>query len=272
MLAPVLHRFCGLDIGIKVRRRGFFPQGGGELTTTVGPARPGATGKPLSPIVLERRGAVTSIAGVACVGGGVLAAEAEAMVGAATAALRAGLGAAEATAAGSAAGAAAGVAEVPIDIAVDVDDSSHSSGGGLTLWATTDSGSVLAGSALLELPRASHKRPRGGGGRGGGKATPLGVGLGADVGTAAAESLLKELRTGGAVDEHLADQLVVFMALAAGRSSVLTGPLSLHTRTAIHFATALTGAKMMVEDLAQDPPGRHVIRCEGIAFLNGAGS
>ena len=268
----MLHRFCGLDIGIKVRRRGFFPQGGGELTATVGPARPGATGKPLKPIVLGRRGAVTSIAGVACVGGGVLAAEAEAMVGAATAALRAGLGAAEATAAGSAAGAAAGVAEVPIDIAVDVDDSSHSSGGGLTLWATTDSGSILAGSALLELPRASHKRPRGGGGRGGGKATPLGVGLGADVGTAAAESLLKELRTGGAVDEHLADQLVVFMALAAGRSSVLTGPLSLHTRTAIHFATALTGAKMMVEDLAQDPPGRHVIRCEGMGFLNGAGS
>ena len=272
----MLHRFCGLDIGIKVRRRGFFPQGGGELTATVGPARPGATGNPLSPILLERRGAVTSIAGVACVGGGVLAAEAEAMVGAATAALRAGLVAAEATAAGSAAGAAsgaaAGVAEVPIDIAVDVDDSSHSSGGGLTLWATTDSGSVLAGSALLELPRASHKRPRGGGGRGGGKAKPLGVGLGADVGTAAAESLLKELRTGGAVDEHLADQLVVFMALAAGRSSVLTGPLSLHTRTAIHFATALTGAKIMVEDLAQDPPGRHVIRCEGIAFLNGAGS
>ena len=29
----------------------------------------------------------------------------------------------------------------------------------------------------------------------------------------------------------------------------------------------MTGAKMMVEDLAQDPPGRHVIRCEGIAFL-----
>ena len=68
------------------------------------------------------------------------------------------------------------------------------------------------------------------------------------------------------MDEHLADQLIIYMALAAGCSSVLTGPISLHTHTAIHFAAALTGAQFEVEKLAQ---GRHLIRCEGLAFANG---
>ena len=42
----------------------------------------------------------------------------------------------------------------------------------------------------------------------------MGHGLGKGVGVAAAEALLSELSHGGAVDEYLADQLIIFMALA----------------------------------------------------------
>jgi len=35
------------------------------------------------------------------------------------------------------------------------------------------------------------------------------------------------------------DQVIIFMALAAGSSKVLTGELTLHTRTAIHVAELL---------------------------------
>jgi len=42
---------------------------------------------------------------------------------------------------------------------------------------------------------------------------------------------------------YLQDQLIIFMALAAGRSRVLSGPLSLHTKTAIHYTQLLTGVR-----------------------------
>ena len=45
------------------------------------------------------------------------------------------------------------------------------------------------------------------------------------------------------MDEYLQDQLILFMALAKGKSTALYGPLTLHTQTSIHFAECLTGAK-----------------------------
>uniref|UniRef100_A0A8D0QU45 RNA 3'-terminal phosphate cyclase n=1 Tax=Sus scrofa TaxID=9823 RepID=A0A8D0QU45_PIG len=59
------------------------------------------------------------------------------------------------------------------------------------------------------------------------------------VGIEAAEVLLANLRHGGAVDEYLQDQLIIFMALASGISRIKTGPVTLHTQTAIHFAEQL---------------------------------
>jgi RNA 3'-terminal phosphate cyclase (ATP) len=57
------------------------------------------------------------------------------------------------------------------------------------------------------------------------------------------------------------------MALAAGRSQVLAGPLSLHTQTAIHFASELTRCKIEVEDLDGGglEAGLNMITCEGIS-------
>ncbi|ORZ32773.1 RNA 3'-terminal phosphate cyclase domain-containing protein [Catenaria anguillulae PL171] len=59
------------------------------------------------------------------------------------------------------------------------------------------------------------------------------------------------------VDEYQQDQLIIFMALAHSPSSIVTGELSLHTRTAIHFAQVFTSAEFQVEAVE----GRNVIRC-----------
>lgn len=53
--------------------------------------------------------------------------------------------------------------------------------------------------------------------------------------------LCTHVREYGCSDEYLTDQLIIFMALARGTSCLLTGPLSLHTRTAMHFAETMTG-------------------------------
>ena len=160
---------------------------------------------------------MVSIGGCACVFGGVGAAEAEAMVASATAALR-----------------------------ENLDDGERGAS-----WCE-----------LLELPRSATKRPRNNHG-GGAAAAPA-------TGAKAAASLLSELKAGGAVDEHLADQLPIFMALAEGESRLLCGPLSMHTHTAIQFARKLTGARIEVlEDLDEAGPeaGTSMIRCQGVGYV-----
>lgn len=79
------------------------------------------------------------------------------------------------------------------------------------------------------------------------------------VGEAAARDLLRELERDTCVDSYLQDQLVVFAALASGKSRILSGPLTLHTETAIHVAHLLTTAKFSTV-----PKGDCVIlECEG---------
>nr|XP_035925429.1 RNA 3'-terminal phosphate cyclase isoform X4 [Halichoerus grypus]XP_035925430.1 RNA 3'-terminal phosphate cyclase isoform X4 [Halichoerus grypus] len=101
-------------------------------------------------------------------------------------------------------------------------DQAFGNGNGIIIIAETSTGCLFAGSSL-------GKR-----------------GVNADkVGIEAAEMLLANLRHGGAVDEYLQDQLIIFMALACGVSRIKTGPVTLHTQTAIHFAEQL--AKVTAE-------------------------
>ena len=43
--------------------------------------------------------------------------------------------------------------------------------------------------------------------------------------------------------------MIIFMALAAGDSALCTGPLTLHTESAIHIAEQLTGAKFTIRNI-----------------------
>uniref|UniRef100_A0A8D0HHU7 RNA 3'-terminal phosphate cyclase n=1 Tax=Sphenodon punctatus TaxID=8508 RepID=A0A8D0HHU7_SPHPU len=127
------------------------------------------------------------------------------------------------------------------------DNEAFGTGSGIIIVAETSTGCLLAGSSLGKRGKNSDK-----------------------VGIEAAEMLLGNLRHGGAVDDYLQDQLIIFMALAKGVSKVKTGPITLHTQTAIHFAEQLTKAKFTVtksedEDSTKDT---YIIECQGMGMIN----
>ena len=69
--------------------------------------------------------------------------------------------------------------------------------------------------------------------------------------------LLRELHGKGAVDSHLADQLLVWLALAEAPSEFTTSALTDHMTSAAEVAAALTGARFTFDP---GPPIR--VRCE----------
>ncbi|MGH0132814.1 UNVERIFIED_CONTAM: hypothetical protein FKN15_050678 [Acipenser sinensis] len=96
-------------------------------------------------------------------------------------------------------------------------DESFGNGNGIILIAESSTGCVFAASALGKKGVYADK-----------------------VGCEAAEMLLRNTRHNGCVDEYMQDQMIIFMALANGTSRIRTGPLTLHTQTAIHVAEQLT--------------------------------
>jgi RNA 3'-terminal phosphate cyclase (ATP) len=117
-----------------------------------------------------------------------------------------------------------------VQITVDVVEEQHAvgNGSGILIVAETNTGCRFGGSAL-------------GGGKDGGPES---------VGRKAAAEVLDALESGGCVDEWLQDQLILFMALAHGTSEMVTGALTLHTKTAIMHATDLCGASFDVQPLS----------------------
>ena len=73
------------------------------------------------------------------------------------------------------------------------------------------------------------------------------------------------LSSGASVDEHTADQLVVYMALAHGTSRMRAPPAasltSLHLPTALHFAALMSGARFRVTEAGD---GCQMVECEGV--------
>ena len=68
-------------------------------------------------------------------------------------------------------------------------------------------------------------------------------------------------------DEYMQDQMIIFMALAKGQSRILTGPLTLHTQTAIYIANELTQANFDVIPIKRDNEVvKNIIQCEGIGY------
>lgn len=81
-------------------------------------------------------------------------------------------------------------------------------GSAVVLWARYSSGAVLGASALGAIGKRAEQ-----------------------VGEEAAKALLAEIASGAAVDSHLADQLLIYMALAGGRSEISVSRITEHART-----------------------------------------
>ncbi|KAF0363037.1 RNA 3-terminal phosphate cyclase [Gigaspora margarita] len=146
------------------------------------------------------------------------------------------------------------------DIEINIEKITFGKGHDILLWAETSSGCIISGSAVSNRGQS-----------------PV------DVGKIAAEVLLRNIKHGGCVDEYLQDQLIIFMAIAEGKSRIITGPITLHTRTAIHFAEIMSSAKFNITKLESSESqqrvqehserlddeynvGLHMIECEGIGI------
>lgn len=119
------------------------------------------------------------------------------------------------------------------EVELEVRAKGPSVGCGIVLWAECQGGRRLGASALGERGKPAEK-----------------------VGREVAQALLGELRAGGAVDGHLADQMIVWMAVAGGPSELTTTGITDHIRSAAAVAEALAGAEFRFED---GPPA--FVRC-----------
>jgi RNA 3'-phosphate cyclase len=148
VLLAILHR-CGARVECAVRRRGYYPRGGGEVEVAVAPGR-------LQPILLEAPGSVIRVGGLAHVAG-LPAHVAERMRGAA--------------------GAALGRYHPRIDAAVLSPAEAEGTGGAVVVWARTENGVLGAGRVAERGVRAEAL----GAAAGGELAADLAAGAGVDV-------------------------------------------------------------------------------------------
>ncbi|THG99269.1 hypothetical protein EW026_g3051 [Hermanssonia centrifuga] len=182
---------------------------------------------PLSPVLLTERGMVKSVCGKAYVAG-LPRHLAEQMCSAAKSKL-----------------VSSGIDSTVIDITAvrEKNQDVVGSGSGVVLWAETENGCILGGSSI----GLKGKDPE-------------------TVGQEAADELIRNLNHGGCVDEYLQDQIIIFLALAKGTSSIRTGPLTLHTRTAIYIAEQLTCAKFKVVE-EDDVSQTTLLSCDGVGYI-----
>ncbi|XP_036377742.1 RNA 3'-terminal phosphate cyclase [Megalops cyprinoides] len=186
--------------------------------------------KELSPISMTERGNITKIYGRAFVAGVLPFKLAKDMSTAAVRTIR------------------KEIKDLYINIqALQEKDKACGNGNGIIIIAESSTGCIFAGSSLGKKGVYADK-----------------------VGMEAAEMLLRNIRHNGCVDEFLQDQLIIFMALAKGTSRIRTGPLTLHTQTAIHVAEQLTKAKFVVTKAEDELSNSDtfIIECQGAGVTN----
>ncbi|XP_018582217.1 RNA 3'-terminal phosphate cyclase [Scleropages formosus] len=186
--------------------------------------------KELSPVTMMERGNITKIYGRAFVAGVLPFKLAKDMLTAAVRTIR------------------KEIKDLYVNIqALQEKDKACGNGNGIIIIAESSTGCIFAGSSLGKKGVYADK-----------------------VGVEAAEMLLRNIRHNGCVDEFLQDQLIIFMALVKGTSRIRTGPLTLHTQTAIHVAEQLTKAKFSVTK-AEDEHSTgetYIIECQGAGATN----
>lgn len=116
----------------------------------------------------------------------------------------------------------AGFGDYLSEIVIDVETPAVGPGSGIVLWAEYENG-VVGADALGEKGKRAEV-----------------------VGREAAEKLISVLRSGAPIDAHALDNIVIYMALAKGRSVVVSNELSSHAETAIWLCEQLTRTKFTV--------------------------
>lgn len=156
---PFLRRHLALSPALHIAKRGFYPKGGGEVHVSVTPRA-----DRLPPVTLTERGPVIAVNGRAYVAGLPAHLAASMRDGAAAVLVAAGVSA----------------DIIHIETVREKPSEAVGSGSGMILWAETQGGCFLGGSAV----GSKGKNP-------------------AAVGQEAAEELARNLRHGGCVDEYM---------------------------------------------------------------------
>ncbi|MDY6835850.1 MAG: RNA 3'-terminal phosphate cyclase [Chloroflexota bacterium] len=116
------------------------------------------------------------------------------------------------------------------------DDTAAQAGASLAVWAITDSGCLLGADWAGKQSRSSES-----------------------IGRYVATNLLDDLSAGATVDRHLADQLIIFAALAQGATRYFVPQITEHVNTNLWLVRKF-GAQTQVKD-------NHLI-IEGIAHIS----
>ncbi|MEL9990958.1 MAG: RNA 3'-terminal phosphate cyclase [Thermoproteus sp.] len=114
---------------------------------------------------------------------------------------------------------------VPIEISIENRQDGLGPGSGIVLWAETDAGLVLGADALGERGKPAEA-----------------------VGREAAKKLLREISSGGALDSHMGDMIMVYMALADGVSKSTVSELTMHAKTNAYVIERFLPVKFVLSE------------------------
>lgn len=70
--------------------------------------------------------------------------------------------------------------------------------------------------------------------------------------------------SGACLDGHAQDQVILYMALASGASSMRVGDVTLHTKTAIHISQMIANVTFNIKE----DGGQNIIECTGLGLEN----
>jgi len=246
VLQPTLRRLAAIDVDIECERRGFFPRGGGVVKVHTKPIARCIRG-----FSLTSKGRAQRIVGRLVIGGPFQARNfstdlANAIVDAAKGELARRFG-----------------RKMSVSIEERWEDS-LSDGIGLVLALETTTHCLFGGSSLwAPSKRRNQRRDEF---EGGDEFLEF-----SEMGRSAAKELISEWEgtRRGCTDRWLQDQLILFMALAEGKSTMATGALELHTETAIAIAQRFTGVEFAVRT---EKDGTVFIECEGMGYRMESGN
>ncbi len=209
----------GVEVTIKLLRRGHYPRGGGRVVFCVDPI------DYIKPIKLIDRGSVIRILGLS-----------HAVKLPKHIAIR------QAEAAKKIIQEKYPAVEINIDIEwyEPSKDKHLGPGSGITIWAMCEK-SILGGDSIGAKGKPAEK-----------------------VGMEAASKLIEDLDSGKALDRHLSDMIIPFLALAKGESKITGARLTMHTYTNILIVRRITGARVELRHLDLDKPFELTVR--GIGY------
>ncbi len=211
VLLPQLQRFAAIHF--RLIKRGYFPRGGGEIELSITPKdsignnENSSTSfienlrKNIEPFSLEEQGKIISIHGVSHASKDLEKAQVcERQASCARTLL--------------------GTFDCPIKIERKYQDA-LSTGTGIILWASFDSGALVGADVLGERSLSSEQ-----------------------IGQAAAKQLREEIEAGACVDSHAADQLIPFLGLCGG--TIKTSKITPHTLSNIFAVEQFLGSRFSI--------------------------